>query len=448
MQTAVYDELMTQLRQIADAVKRRDTDVERIKEDLLSISEQLADQGQRQKALDERVSNIERALSQKVEVGLEKLAVKGDTPQEKLDNFLALRVDDPRVKECQDLIDAYTVFALARKARGLSYESSHLHQRFQEIVKQVTGAQLPGYIPIQFSARVIELIRLEPTLRRLFPTVDMTSDTLRVPIQLTGTKIYKVGVGAQIPLSTPEAQSPVEFIAKKAGGGFTVVDEVQEDSIVPLMPLLQQDLAWAFAWGIDDAIVNGDDSTTHMDSDVTANNDIRKIWQGLRKIALAGTAKVDFGNQAPTVDKLRQIRSAMGVYAANLNQLVWVVSLETYVRLLSLPEVLTVDKYGPQATVITGELGKFDGIPIVISPVIRTDLNASGVYDGTTTNRTVLFLVNRATWAVAERRNIRVEADRDIQSQVDMVVATWRGDFKPLYPSVQNHIGIGYNVPR
>jgi hypothetical protein len=82
MQTAVYDELMTQLRQIADAVKRRDADVERIKEDLLSISEQLADQGQRQKALDERVSNIERALSQKVEVGLEKLAVKGDTPQE------------------------------------------------------------------------------------------------------------------------------------------------------------------------------------------------------------------------------------------------------------------------------------------------------------------------------------------------------------------------------
>jgi hypothetical protein len=97
--------------------------------------------------------------------------------------------------------------------------------------------------------------------------------------------------------------------------------------------------------------------------------------------------------------------------------------------------------------VITGELGKFDGIPIVISPNIRVDLNASGVYGGTTNNRTVLFLVNRQVWAVGERRGIRVEADRDITTQIDIVVATWRGDFKQLY-SDNNIIGIGYNVAR
>jgi HK97 family phage major capsid protein len=447
MQTAVYEELMTQLRQITDAVKRRDADVERIKQDLLSIAEQLADQGQQQKAMEERVANVERALVTRSEVGLDKLAIQGSTPYEKLENFLSMRSDDPRIKECQDLIDAYTVFALARKARGLSYENSHLHQRFQEILKQVTGTQLPGYIPPQFSTRVVELIRLEPTLRRLFPTVDMKSDTLNVPIMLTGTKVYRVGAGAQIPLSTPTAGQPIEFTAKKIGGGFSVVDEVTEDAAVAVMPLLQQDLAFAFAYGIDDAVVNGDDSATHMDSDVTQANDVRKTWKGLRKIALAGTAKVDFGNSAPTVSLLRQIRAAMGVYAANIQNLVWVVALETYVKLLSIPEVLTVDKYGPQATVITGELGKFDGIPIVISPNIRVDLNASGVYGGTTNNRTVLFLVNRQVWAVAERRGIRVEADRDIISQVDYVVATWRGDFKPLY-SANNIIGIGYNVAK
>jgi HK97 family phage major capsid protein len=275
----------------------------------------------------------------------------------------------------------------------------------------------------------------------------MQSDTLKVPIMLTGTKVYRVGAGAQIPLSTPAAGQPIEFTAKKIGGGFSVVDEVTEDAAVAVMTLLQQDLAFAFAYGIDDAIVNGDDSTTHMDSDTTAANDVRKTWKGLRKIALAGTAKVDFGNGAPTTSLLRQVRAAMGVYAANIQNLVWVVALETYVRLLSIPEVLTVDKYGPQATVITGELGKFDGIPIVISPNIRVDLNASGVYGGTTNNRTVLFLVNRQVWAVGERRGIRVEADRDITTQIDIVVATWRGDFKPLY-SDNNIIGIGYNVAK
>jgi hypothetical protein len=74
-------------------------------------------------------------------------------------------------------------------------------------------------------------------------------------------------------------------------------------------------------------------------------------------------------------------------------------------------------------------------------------LNASGVYGGTINNRTVLFLVNRQVWTVGERRGIRVEADRDITTQIDIVVATWRGDFKQLY-SDNNIIGIGYNVAK
>jgi len=52
--------------------------------------------------------------------------------------------------------------------------------------------------------------------------------------------------------------------------------------------------------------------------------------------------------------------------------------------------VRTVDKYGQFATVLNGELGKIDGIPVIVSEKIRENLNASGVYDGTTTTKTLL----------------------------------------------------------
>lgn len=448
----MYDELMHELRQVINAVKDKTTDIDELKRVVTSISDRLQRGDEWQKAVNERLNNIEEALSKPVEQKLKTLPVyvNGETPQERIRTFLSLVSDEPVVKQMQDLIDTYTVYALVKRHKHQwdtsEWERSHLCQRFFEVTKQITGVHLPGYIPEALSARVTQLIRIEPSIARLLGRIDMPAPTYRVPLQLAGITIYLTAPGVAIPLSTPTAPGPVTFDAKKLAGGVQIVEEVTEDSLPPVIPLLQTELAFAFASGIDDVIINGDVATPHMDADVTGTNDRRKAWNGLRKLAPAAS-KVDFGNDmANALTKLRTVRAKMGKYGIVPARLAWVVSPAGYMRFLSIPEVVTVDKYGPQATVVTGELGKLDGIPIIVSPQVREDLNAAGVFDNVTKNRTIVLLVHLAAFAVGERRAIEIDTDRDVRTQVDLLVASWRGDFKGWYPG-ETAVGIAYNFP-
>ena len=106
-----------------------------------------------------------------------------------------------------------------------------------------------------------------------------------------------------------------------------------------------------------------------MDSDVVAASDARKAWKGLRKLALQNSANgsvVDFSAAAPTVLKLRSMRSAMDKFGVNVRELGWVVSSKVYQQLMGLDEVSTVDKFGPQATILSGALAALDGIPTAL----------------------------------------------------------------------------------
>jgi hypothetical protein len=183
---------------------------------------------------------------------------------------------------------------------------------------------------------------------------------------------------------------------------------------------------------VEDSIVNGDDSVTHMDSDITSAASNQKAWKGLRKLALAASSTVSFSGGAVSKTGLDSMRKLMGKYGTNPKELVWVVGPSAYAQLLNIDEVATVEKFGPQATVLTGALAVFRGIPIVVSEFVRENLNASGVYDGTTTNRTVVHLANMRRFYVGMRRPIRVKVQQDARSEYDrwQLVSYQRLDFK------------------
>jgi hypothetical protein len=58
----------------------------------------------------------------------------------------------------------------------------------------------------------------------------------------------------------------------------------------------------------------------------------------------------------------------MGKYAADPTQLVIVTDVGTYLSgFLGLTNVVTVDKFGPGAVVLTGQLAAYRGVPIIVS---------------------------------------------------------------------------------
>ena len=45
----------------------------------------------------------------------------------------------------------------------------------------------------------------------------------------------------------------------------------------------------------------------------------------------------------------------------------YVCDINTFIRSLSVDNFRTLDKFGPQATVLTGQLGSVEGIPVIVS---------------------------------------------------------------------------------
>lgn len=311
-----------------------------------------------------------------------------------------------------------------------------------------TSGEGADWIPTNFSAELIRVLHLAQKVAALHPTFRMPTDTFRWPLQTSNLVAYLVSEAtsdsnALIKASTP-GTSRRTFDAVKLGARVLSSTELDEDSATPLLPFLKDEIVQCIIRGIENAIINGDNAATHMDSDVTTTDDQKKAWEGYRKLCL-DAAKVDCGTFSQTT--ARTIREKMGKYGINPFDLAWVPGIKVYIKMLAFDDVRTVDKYGSKATVLQGELGKFDGIPIVVSEHVKEDLNASGLYDGTTTTKTILPLIHVGSFLLGDRRIITVKSDEKIETDQFVIVTTWRGDFKARYnPATEAIIGIGRNI--
>lgn len=340
---------------------------------------------------------------------------------------------------------------LAKKTSSYQLFQSELAQH-TELRKALDTGDTGNFVPTQFSAQLMDDVRLQIKVAGLFRRLSLTKSPFTNPVRGSRVPAYLVGestsdVSDKIPTSNPGDQN-VTFAAIKFAVRNVFSDELEEDSIVPILPWVRDELIQAMADAEEDCIINGDTTATHMDSDTTSVYDVKKGFKGLRKLSglNSGNAAVDLGTFSTA--NLRAIRKAMGKYGVNPADLAYVVSMSAYIDFLGLSEVLTLDKYGAQATVMNGELAKFDGIPIVVSEFMRQDLNASGVYDGSTTDNTALLLVYRPSFIAADFGVPKSETDRDIETQQTKVVTSHRMDFERVHTpgTGEQNIGYGYNI--
>ncbi len=94
---------------------------------------------------------------------------------------------------------------------------------------------------------------------------------------------------------------------------------------------------------------------------------------------------------------------------------------------------MTLEKYGPAATIMTGELAKVDGISVLVSEKMREDVNASGFNDSTTNVLATLLMAYLPGFVRGTRRGLQVRPWIDPRSGTQNLVQDWRGDFEPVY---------------
>lgn len=287
------------------------------------------------------------------------------------------------------------------------------------------------WVPTLISSSYIEEYELERKVCGMFKSIDMPSNPFNLPVQTSVTTAKLIAEGATAS-AVNFGTTQIALSAKKFVEFHELPEELNEDSAPPIMELIRSELVKAQERACETAVINGDDTAPHMDSDVTAASDARKAFKGLRKKALANSANgsvVTF-TSAVTKAKLDEMRAAMGKHGVNPKELFWLFSPQGHAQSLSIDEVATIEKYGPQATIVTGALASFRGVPIVVSEFMREDLNVSGVYDGVTTNNTSVLLVNKERFYIGKRRPIKLKIQPNLPQTDSWLMASYqRMDF-------------------
>jgi HK97 family phage major capsid protein len=334
-------------------------------------------------------------------------------------------------------------------------ESSYVNEVFAPLAQAMdtaTTAEGAEFLPRELSPNLIERVNLELMVAALFPSIPMPTNPYDVPgrpvaRQKTSRALENTADTGQTGFKkiTP-ATRKVTLTAKKFGGEALVSKEAEEDLIIPMLGFMQEELVDYMVADIEDAIINGDTAGT-MDTGWAAD-DPRLNFDGLRKSAQA-SGKTDGAGATLSVALLRGNRKAMGKYGVKPTQLAHILSINALIEILADTALLTLEKYGPKATVLTGELGKVDNIPVIVSEFVRADLNATGVFDNVTKTKTEAITAYRNGWFQGERRGLTVQVLRELYAEDDQdaVLVSLRRAFAARFPvATENIVALTYNL--
>lgn len=358
--------------------------------------------------------------------------------------------------------------AAIRRIGESSLEDADLYAKAAgDAMDSITAGDGLEFLPVDLSADFIREFFLGLRVGALFPTVDMTSQVFNMPAFSGIPRGYLVGEATtpanflqNLMTASSEDTYKLTFTARKLAVQSFWSGELEEDAIIAFAREVRSAALRGHVMTFEDALLNGarTNYSTTLDNfhttaankrwaTVTGTSDARYAWDGIRKwreVLGTGTAVSGTGT-AYAVSSMRQARGSLGKYGVYPSDLAWIVSPKGYVKMLGLTQVETYDKIRDRATILTGQLGEIDGIPIIVSENIPEDLNASGVYDNTTTNTTIHLLVNRDAYRIGTRRSMRVETDRSVIADQNVLVSTNRVDFVKVRPSAAEEAMV-YNI--
>jgi len=289
---------------------------------------------------------------------------------------------------------------------------------------QLVGAQYVG----ELWSAPSRLGRVAP----LINTFEMTDPTAYLPVEADLPEMLFV--------SESTANNSSNFSTSKTGSNRATVTakkfvihqmwsgEMEEDSIIGYVPFLRGQAAKSLAHYLDSLALNGDTTNAatgniNLDDADPADTKHYLAYDGIRHAALVdNTANVtNQSGAAITYAALTGLRALMvdttylqdWGHPVDPDDLVYVADPFTADKAAAITELLTVDKYGPNATVLNGEVARIGRNPFISSiavPLTEADGKVSTTGGNNTLGQVVAF--NRGGFVFGWRRQVQVELER------------------------------------
>lgn len=344
--------------------------------------------------------------------------------------------------------------ALAKRGGWQETSAYRNAQRAMDSAESGYGSQLIG---AEYVGTLWDASRYESRVFNLLDSFEMTAPTVYLPVEVDIPALSFVAEhtasGDSLYSTVKTGSQRVAVSAKK----FAILQmwsgEVEEDSIIPFVPFIRRQQQLSLAHYSDALVLNGDDTnagTGNINSDDADPTDTNyyMAFDGIRHAGLVdNTANRQDVGGALTYDHLIKCRQRMKDTSTminahwgkptNPNDLVHVAEDATADAISLLGEVVTVDKYGSNATVLNGEVAKIGRSPLITSLAIPLTA-ADGKY--TTTDPTVantkgsVTTFNRRAFKVGWRRRVQTTVSR-LQGRDQMLIETYMrmgfGRFSP-----------------
>lgn len=298
-------------------------------------------------------------------------------------------------------------------------------------------------------------VNLETSIASLIQEVAMPSNPYDLPTELGDINFYP-GTQNVAATETRLATGKKTLTAYELVGVAPWSYDLSEESVVAMMPAVLAQVTRNSREILDDVILCGDTSVTNginSDGATIATTDAGKgQWLlGFDGLIHAGlidnTAMATNHNAAASAAMFNTNRGLLGKYAVRPSECVHIMDIATYIKCMTLTEVKTLDVFGPQATILTGQLAAIEGVPIIVSEKMLKAASDGKVTDGTagTTGRVLTF--NKTQWMRGSRREISIEVvPEPIKRQHTVVISFRTALIQRATLASQTHTAVTYNI--
>ena len=284
-----------------------------------------------------------------------------------------------------------------------------------------------GNVDVTVSQQFEQEVALETKLLPLFREIAVTSGATVLPfaadaaaatfgtafdIDTANQRLDNGGTNGDYDITTNVLQT------ERLAAGTYIDNNIDETSLVSFLPMITQALARSHAVATDKAILYGTSGPTLG----IAGGDGSDKGSGLTASTAACTAQLD-GAPAFADTMLEVGRAAMGKYAVNPADIVYVVTIDAYYDLLAQDgKFVTVDKAGSDiATNINGMMGTIFGSPLIVSAELAP-----------ANSGTVACIINTSRFVVGRLKGVSIETDYEVGKQRNVLVASQALGFKAL----------------
>ena len=336
----------------------------------------------------------------------------------------------------KDFLSAHILGKITRKGWDTGFAKDVLQKA--GVTYDATSA---AGIDVSVSQAFEEEVRLEQKVAPLFREIAVASGATVLPIapDTENANFNATGLETANNLLEEAGASDnnynvnrVLLQAFRLVSGTFIANDTDEQVVISVLPIITSALARAHAKAIDSAILNGNSSFVGLVGGAGTD--------GSGSFLAADSALVTDPDASGTSDaitgaNLLSIRSEMGKYGMNPNDVAYIVGIDQYYNLIADAAFSDVSEVGSDTAMkLVGQVGSIYG-----SPVVATDALAQGTKEAGAFTGTAAVAVNVRNYVIPRLKGVSIETDYEVAGQRTAIVAAQSLGFNELVAGVTNN---------